>query len=609
MRKINVLDEATISKIAAGEIIEDPASVVKELLENSIDAGAKDISVEIRGNAGDYIKVKDNGSGIGKEDLEFAFLHHSTSKLRNERDIFSVMTLGFRGEALASIAHVSKVEIITRTEGDVTATRAFIENGQIIASEETAAEVGTTIIVRNLFYNVPVRKKYLKSDKREFAKVQEIVEKIALSSKDISIKLISDGKVTLFKNKHLDEQNTIYTVLGREIAENMIYVESKDTNANYTLSGYISNNKLFRSTRNYQYLFVNGRSVKNLDISKEIEKQYHTLIPLNRYPVFILNIEVDPRLVDVNIHPKKNEIKLSNESDILGTIGDIVRETLNPNRQFTKVKENKEVENLTVFQIYSEDKVEKVTPEDELMRDYSDAPIEVSTVYETEEEYSKYEEHTFNTEDLNSEEIFENESNDLDEFFKIENGNFIGILFRTYILIENPYEEKIFVIDQHAAHERVLFEKFKYEFENEEVVSQILLLPQTIDLSPNEMTNTITHKHLLKKFGFAVEEFGSDKIVIREVPMIFDAPVSINFIRDIIENLDEIDSKYESNIYKVMKKACKAAVKGGDAISKREVEVLISDLKKCEIPFTCPHGRPTIVEVSKGELEKLFLRQ
>lgn len=609
MRKINVLDEATISKIAAGEIIEDPASVVKELLENSIDAGAKDISVEIRGNAGDYIKVKDNGSGIGKEDLEFAFLHHSTSKLRNERDIFSVMTLGFRGEALASIAHVSKVEIITRTEGDVTATRAFIENGQIIASEETAAEVGTTIIVRNLFYNVPVRKKYLKSDKREFAKVQEIVEKIALSSKDISIKLISDGKVTLLKNKHLDEQNTIYTVLGREIAENMIYVESKDTNANYTLSGYISNNKLFRSTRNYQYLFVNGRCVKNLDISKEIEKQYHTLIPLNRYPVFILNIEVDPRLVDVNIHPKKNEIKLSNESDILGTIGDIVKETLNPNRQFTKYKENKEADNLTVFQIYSEDKVEKISPKEEFKREYRDAPIEVNTVYEPEEEYSKDLEYTFNLAETNSKEILVDKSSNLDEFFKIENGNFIGILFRTYILIENPYEEKIFVIDQHAAHERVLFEKLKNEFENEEVVSQILLLPQTIDLSPNEMTNTITHKHLLKKFGFAVEEFGSDKIVIREVPMIFDAPVSINFIRDIIENLDEIDSKYESNIYKVMKKACKAAVKGGDAISKREVEVLISDLKKCEIPFTCPHGRPTIVEVSKDELEKLFLRQ
>lgn len=606
MRKINVLDEATISKIAAGEIIEDPASVVKELLENSIDAGAKDISIEIRGNAGDYIKVKDNGSGIGKEDLEFAFLHHSTSKLKNERDIFSVMTLGFRGEALASIAHVSKVEIITRTEGDVTATRAFIEKGQIIEKEETAAEVGTTIIVRNLFYNVPVRKKYLKSDKREFAKVQDIVEKIALSSPDISIKLISDGKVVLFKNNNLDERNTIYTVLGREIAENMIYIESGENTANYTLSGYISNNKLFRSTRNYQYLFVNGRCVKNLDISKEIEKQYYTLIPLNRYPVFILNIEADPKLVDVNIHPKKNEIKLSNESDILNTIRDIVRQTLNPNREFAKVKENKEAENLTVFQIYSEDKVEKITPEEELKREYEDAPLEVNSVHEPEEEYSKDEEYTFNTEDTNSEEVFEEA---LGEFFKIENGNFIGILFRTYILIENPYEEKVFVIDQHAAHERVLFEKFKYEFENEEVVSQILLMPQTLDLSPMEMANTVTHKDLLKKFGFAVEEFGNDKILIREVPMIFDAPVSINFIRDIIENLDEIDSKYESNIYKVMKKACKAAVKGGDAISKREVDALISDLKKCEIPFTCPHGRPTIVEVSKDELEKLFLRQ
>lgn len=608
MRKINVLDEATISKIAAGEIIEDPASVVKELLENSIDAGAKDISVEIRGNAGDYIKVKDNGSGIGKEDLKFAFLHHSTSKLKNERDIFSVMTLGFRGEALASIAHVSKVEIITRTEGDVTATRAFIENGQIIEREETAAEVGTTIIVRNLFYNVPVRKKYLKSDKREFAKVQDIVEKIALSSTNISIKLISDGKVILFKNNNLDERNTIYTVLGREIAENMIYIES-DENANYTLSGYISNNKLFRSTRNYQYLFVNGRCVKNLDISKEIEKQYYTLIPLNRYPVFILNIEVDPILVDVNIHPKKNEIKLSNESDILSTIGDIVRQTLNPNRQFAKVKENNEAENLTVFQIYSEDKVEKISPEEEFRREYVDAPTEVSTAYEPEEEYSKDKEYTFNTDYINSEVVFEDKSTNLDEFFKIENGNFIGILFRTYILIENPYEAKIFVIDQHAAHERVLFEKFKYEFENEEVISQILLMPQTLDVSPNEMANTVAHKDLLKKFGFAVEEFGSDKIVIREVPMIFDAPVSVNFIRDIIENLDEIDSKYESNIYKVMKKACKAAVKGGDAISKREVDALISDLKKCEIPFTCPHGRPTIVEVSKDELEKLFLRQ
>lgn len=615
MRKIHLLDKATISKIAAGEIIEDPASLVKELLENAIDAKATTITIEIRGNIGDYIKISDNGTGISREDIDYAILHHSTSKLNSQEDIYSIHTLGFRGEALASICHVSKMQIITRTEQDESAMRVFVEEGSIVKREETAGEIGTSILVKNLFYNTPVRKKYLKSDTREFGKILDLVNKISLGTKDISIRLNRDGKNILMKNANLSPINRIYTVLGREIAENLIPISYETEN--YTLEGFISNNKLFRSTRSNQYLFINGRSVRNIEIAKEIEKAYHTLIPLSRYPVFILDIKLDPILVDVNIHPKKNEVKLSNESGILGSIYPHVARVLNPKRDIASfIEEKEEIKPLTVFEIYDEKNIDKNTenfPETKI--DFEKTPYEgiinsdrdynyFSKVAENEKSYD----YTLHDAYKDFEEA-ESENPSQKKFEKIQGSNFVGILFKTYILMENVADDIVYLIDQHAAHERVLFEKFRESFENEKVASQLLLMPQTLELNPKEMSAVMSNMNFLKRLGFELEDFGSDKILIRQVPIVFDSPARANFIRDIIENLDEIETSYDSNLYKIMKKACKAAVKAGDTLSEREVFSLLGLLKECEVPFTCPHGRPTVIELSRNDLEKMFLRQ
>ncbi|KXO16706.1 DNA mismatch repair protein [Clostridiales bacterium KA00134] len=615
MRKIHLLDKATISKIAAGEIIEDPASVVKELLENAIDAKATTITIEIRGNIGDYIKISDNGTGISREDIDYAILHHSTSKLNSQEDIYSIHTLGFRGEALASICHVSKMQIITRTEQDESAMRVFVEEGSIVKREETAGEIGTSILVKNLFYNTPVRKKYLKSDTREFGKILDLVNKISLGTKDISIRLNRDGKNILMKNANLSPINRIYTVLGREIAENLIPISYETEN--YTLEGFISNNKLFRSTRSNQYLFINGRSVRNIEIAKEIEKAYHTLIPLSRYPVFILDIKLDPILVDVNIHPKKNEVKLSNESGILGSIYPHVARVLNPKRDIASfIEEKEEIKPLTVFEIYDEKNIDKNTENfSETKIDFEKTPYEgiinsdrdynyFSKVAENEKSYD----YTLHDAYKDFEEV-ESENPSQRKFEKIQGSNFVGILFKTYILMENVADDIVYLIDQHAAHERVLFEKFRESFENEKVASQLLLMPQTLELNPKEMSAVMSNMNFLKRLGFELEDFGSDKILIRQVPIVFDSPARANFIRDIIENLDEIETSYDSNLYKIMKKACKAAVKAGDTLSEREVFSLLGLLKECEVPFTCPHGRPTVIELSRNDLEKIFLRQ
>ena len=618
---IRLLDEATISKIAAGEIIENSASIVKELVENSIDAGADDILVEIRGESTDYIKVSDNGSGFSEEDLEVAFLRHSTSKLEKIEDLEKIRTLGFRGEALASISNISKIKLMTKREEDLAGNSLLIENGKIIKKNKVGMPKGTTFVISDVFYNTPVRKKFLRKDLTEINNIIDIVQKIALSNNNIKFTLIRDGKIILNTGSDKDPINRIFSILGSEIASSLN--EGSFESENYKIKGFFSDNKLFRSNRDSQYIFVNGRFIRNINISRAVEKNYHSLIPLNRYPVFVLYLDIDPKLIDVNIHPKKNEIKISNENILSALLSELVEEVIFPNRSIREIEIEDKKENVSVFDIFEEDESNDF---EEQKKDTN-----LKSLWDIEKETSDNSlEKTFNEEavlykdslkeDINSEEKFFTEEHEEKNFLfnskkshideKLLNTRIAGVLFKTYILLENQREGITFLVDQHAAHERVNYEKFLHMYLKSEITSQILLKPEIIELNQMEYDKILNYLDLFTKLGFKIEDFGDNSVVLREVPMIFGLPTYVNFIRDIIDSLDkEISSNYEADLYKIMKKACKASVKAGDDLSDMEIQSLIRDLKNCENPYTCPHGRPTVVEVSKHTISKLFLRE
>lgn len=619
---IRLLDEATISKIAAGEIIENSASIVKELVENSIDAGADDIIVEIRGDSTDYIRVSDNGSGFSEDDLEVAFLRHSTSKLEKIEDLEKIRTLGFRGEALASISNISKIKLMTKREEDLAGNSLLIENGKIIKKNKVGMPKGTTFIISDVFYNTPVRKKFLRKDLTEINNIIDIVQKIALSNNNIKFTLIRDGKIILNTGSDKDPINRIFSILGSEIASSLN--EGSFESENYKIRGFFSDNKLFRSNRDSQYIFVNGRFIRNINISRAVEKNYHSLIPLNRYPVFVLYLDIDPKLIDVNIHPKKNEIKISNENILSALLAEVVEEVIFPNRSIIEIEIEDKKENVSVFDIFEEDEsndfeeqkkdtnlkslwdIEKETSDNSLEKTFNEDAVLYKDSLK--EDINPEEERIFTEEHEEKNFLFNSEKSHIDE--KLLNTRIAGVLFKTYILLEHQREGITFLVDQHAAHERVNYEKFLHMYLKSEITSQILLKPEIIELNQMEYDKILNYLDLFTKLGFKIEDFGDKSVVLREVPMIFGLPTYVNFIRDIIDSLDkEISSNYEADLYKIMKKACKASVKAGDDLSDMEIESLIRDLKNCENPYTCPHGRPTVVEVSKHTISKLFLRE
>ncbi|WP_019107144.1 DNA mismatch repair endonuclease MutL [Peptoniphilus senegalensis] len=618
---IRLLDEATISKITAGEIIENSASIVKELVENSIDAGADDILVELRGESTNYIKVSDNGSGFAEEDIEVAFLRHSTSKIEKIEDLEKIRTLGFRGEALASISNISKIKLMTKRQEDLAGNSLLIENGKIIKKNKVGMPKGTTFVISDVFYNTPVRKKFLRKDLTEINNIIDIVQKIALSNNNIKFTLIRDGKTILNTGSDKDPINRIFSILGSEIASSLN--EGSFESENYKIKGFFSDNKLFRSNRDSQYIFVNGRFIRNINISRAVEKNYHSLIPLNRYPVFVLYIDIDPKLIDVNIHPKKNEIKISNENILNALLTEVVEDVIFPNRSIREIEIEDKKENVSVFDIFEDEEsyepdpqenetnlksiweIEKETKDEALHNSFNEDVVlyrdkgNLDLIEDKKIIKEEHEERNF---------LFNDAKSKIDE--KLLNTRIAGVLFKTYILLENQRDDITYLVDQHAAHERVNYEKFLHMYLNSEITSQILLKPEIIELNQIEYDKILNYLELFTELGFKIEDFGDKSVVLREVPMIFGLPTYVNFIRDIIDSLDkEISSNYEADLYKIMKKACKASVKAGDDLSDLEIESLIKDLKNCENPYTCPHGRPTVVEVSKHTISKLFLRE
>ena len=627
---IVLLDDNTISKISAGEIIENPASVVKELLENSIDAGAKNITVEVKNSPTDFIRITDDGCGFKADEIELAFMRHSTSKLSKIEDLEELTTLGFRGEALASISSIAKIRLLTKNSEDLAGTSTKIENGKIIEQSNVGMPHGSTFYVEDVFYNTPVRKKFLRADNVEFNLIFDVIQKIALGNPQVSISYIRDGKTLLNSYKNSNYKNHILNVLGREIATNLI--ENSFASENYKIRAYFSNNKLFRSSRNHQYIYINGRYVTNREISREIEKVYKSLIPLNRFPVFILFIDINSSLIDVNIHPKKHEVKLSNENNLIAILCEMVEEVLYPNRTIREIEDEPKV-NLNVFDIFDDKSNDNLInfkeptyePSDNYIKEFD---IDSQSFHENYQPFDVYEENADNNNDIDNiddkTEDFNNDYISILEQFKEDsflndkevidsnliNTRIVGILFDTFIILENKNKDLIYLVDQHAAHERVMYEKYKKQYLNSNINSQVLLKPEIIELNASEYMKIEKNFQLFKDLGFSIDSFGENSIILREVPMIFGFPTYVSFIRDIIDSLDDkIYSNYQADMWKVMKRACLKAVKAGDTLSNMEVKELINSLIHCENPYTCPHGRPTIIDIKKTTIAKLFLRE
>lgn len=630
MAKIEVLDDLTIQKIAAGEVIERPASVVKEMVENSIDANADSITIEIKNGGKSFIRITDNGDGMERNDLSIAFKKHSTSKLKSIEDLFSIMSLGFRGEALSSISSVAKVEVLTKTENSDGGLQAFVEEGEVTSMNIVGSPKGTTMIVRDLFYNLPVRKNFLKSDLSEGNQISDIVNKLALGNPHISFKFVRDNKTILQTSQNNNPLDSIYNILGRDTAKSLIPVEYEDNRIK--LKGHISNSNLYRGNRNHQYLYINGRYIVNFAISKIIENHYKSLIPINKFPVYILYLEIDPLEIDVNIHPTKQEIKFSNNDFVYGKISNIIKETLMPSIHVpkfiidNKIKEKeKEVPNL--FNIDQSNELQDIivrdftasntsdsdsnTIEDGFFFDMSndmieDEDINVEIDFIVDENKFKDE---FSTSDIKDEvkpKIVVEEQKIEDLLLDIKP---IGRVFNTYIIAESKDDEKLIFVDQHAAHERIMYEKYKSEYENEKINVQMLMFPEIIELTDVEINNFRENVIAFKDLGFDIDEFGHNSIALRAVPMVFGTPRTKNLFLDVLDNLDSgIKTNYDTKIEKIMKIACTNAIKSGDNIKDIEIMALIKDLKSCENPYTCPHGRPTIIEMTKRDIEKQFLR-
>ncbi|MFT4304591.1 MAG: DNA mismatch repair endonuclease MutL [Candidatus Woesearchaeota archaeon] len=575
---IKKLDNSLIDKIAAGEVVERPASVVKELIENSIDANATNIKIEIEESGIKLIKIKDNGIGMTKEDALLSFQRHATSKINNEDDLFSISTLGFRGEALASIAAVSKLSI--KTSKHNLGTEIIVHGGNLISDNVIGLDKGTTIIVEDLFYNTPARKKYLKSRSTELSHIIDIVTRYALNYTTISFVLTHNKKTILNSPSTEDSLNNIVSVYGKDIAKGLIKVDS-DIN-NISVDGFISKPNLTKLSKDYQSIFINGRYVKNKLINDAVYEAYGNLLFLNRNPIFILNVIIDFKDVDVNVHPSKIHIKLSHEDSIKYAIKNAVKKALDENDLVPEIK-------------YKEKSEQQILDNDEQKFD--------------EKEFTLKEKPTKNylLEKSNQKELINLEEKSLTKQDEID-FKILGQYDKTYIVIED--NEGLKIIDQHAAEERINFEKFLKEIENNDVNKQNLLDPIVIEVSPKESNIIIEGKNKLKELGFDIEEFGTNEFIIRTSPSIFNKQQTKDFLFDLINEAEVSKQRIdELNYNKIASKSCRSSIKAGDELTYLSMKKLILNLKKCENPYTCPHGRPTMLKFTTDDIEKMFKRK
>ena len=597
MSKIQIMDEVLANKIAAGEVVEKCMNVVKELVENAIDAKATSIKIELMDSGVKEIKVTDDGIGMDREDAVLAFSRHATSKVKNENDLFHIGSLGFRGEALPSIASVSNVTL--NTNNGVVGTEVEIHGGKLIAVNPSELAKGTSILVRDLFYNTPVRLKYLKSLYTELAYITEYVNKMALSYPEIRFVLTNNDKVLLKTDGSGRLLKVINDIYGLSVTKKMI--EIKNENEDYQISGYISYPELQKSNKNAITLLVNGRVIRNLDIIRYITDSYHTYIPQDRYPIVVMKIDVDPILVDVNVHPTKMDIKFSK----MDTLKDLITKTITSKLESltlipdaileTTVDENR----TRISTIYTPDRFQEF---DENKKEEEFQEFEKMTLtFETQEETTPYQKNSI--EDNNTTIVTTEVKKE-----RIKKMYPVGLVHGTYIIAEN--EDGMYIIDQHAANERVNYEYYLREMSNPKPITMDLLVPITLELTSNEYIILKEHFDILDQLGIGYEEFGFQTLLIRSVPVWLtksNIEVALRKIFDIITVREDFRlDRYLDHIAATV--ACKASIKANDHIELSSMEVLLERLRSCENPFTCPHGRPTIITYSKYDLEKLFKR-
>lgn len=641
MPQIALLSQETIDKIAAGEVIERPSSVVKELVENAIDAGSSAVTVEIKEGGISFIRISDNGCGIEKEQIPLAFLRHSTSKIKSVEDLFTVTSLGFRGEALSSIAAVSQVELITKTNGDFTGSRYLIEGSKEVSLEEIGAPDGTTFIIRNLFYNTPARKKFLKSAQTEGTYIHELMQRMILSHPDVAFKFIMNNQVKLQSSGNGNIKDIIYHLYGRDITKALLPIAHESEL--FKVSGFIGKPMISRGNRGYELYFVNGRFIRSQILSKAIEDAFKPFLMQHQYPFTVLYFEIDSSLLDVNVHPTKMELRFSNQQELYREVQSILSASLVHRDIIPEVPVDTPKKNEM-----EAPKIEKVMPEpfeqkrlEEIRKAVrKDSPYEVKYPdrqperRETWHAQSQPEHKPSVKEQLHASGVTGTEKELAKEAYVLreeetygakpegsyEQGSFlkeeemakqkiIGQLFDTYWLVE--YNDRLFIVDQHAAHEKVMYEKLKKQFEKKEFTSQAISPPIVITLSMREAETLERFKEQFTKLGFEIEHFGGAEYSICGVPGNL---YRLNTKDVLIEMLDELTDGISERatadviLDKIASMSCKAAVKGSQRLSLPEMEQLMKDLMKLDNPYNCPHGRPTIIAMSKYEIEKKFKR-
>ena len=685
MPQITLLDQETIDKIAAGEVVERPSSVVKELVENAIDAKATAITVEIKEGGISFIRITDNGCGIDREQVPLAFLRHSTSKIKSVEDLLCISSLGFRGEALSSIAAVAQVELITKTYNQVTGTRYVIEGSKEKENEEIGAPDGTTFIVKNLFYNTPARRKFLKTPQTEAGYINDLMERMALSHPDISFKFINNGQTKMHTSGNANEKDLIYHIYGRDITSALLLVQAE--NDLFSVKGFIGKPIVSRGNRNYENYFINGRYIKSALISKAIEEGYKGFMMQHQYPFCVLYFTMKTELLDVNVHPTKMELRFSQNEEIYRRVFDLIRNALTHKDFIPEVPVKEEKQEMAKPEVKKAPEPFEVRRLNDIRKSISmDSPYEkkyperdrVSELFsklsaKKAEERAKHEENQneknaggqenngqketvmndlsaqIKTKDAQNEEtkpisqneeakpISQNEtvapilqedivyepqkekisyeqqsleslspqflSKDAQKKHKI-----VGQLFDTYWLVE--YEDKLFIIDQHAAHEKVLYEKTMAKVAEQSFTSQTLSPPVILTLSTEEVEMLEKYKKQITAFGYEVEPFGGKEYAITAIPADFTGIDMKSLFIDMLDDFANIGGKDAPNLImeKVASMSCKAAVKGNDHLSFTEAEHLIDELLGLENPYNCPHGRPTIISMTKYELEKKFKR-
>lgn len=587
MGNIVLLDDLTINQIAAGEVIERPLNVVKEVVENSIDAGATQIIIEVKKGGKQLIKVIDNGKGIAPDDMDIALERHATSKLRKIEDLEKIYTMGFRGEALASIAAVSRLTMISRTKDNEYGTKIVVESGDIIEREESGAKVGTTIIVENLFFNVPVRYKFLKQDATEFRYIKDWVQKIAFSNSNISIKLINDGKNVFQSNGNGKIEDIIYSVYGKELKDNIVKVNFEENGVKVT--GIIGNTNIARDSRKDQIIFLNKRNIKSQILTNSADQAFKGSTGIGKYGFFILNMEMPANFYDINVHPTKMEVRFENENEIYKIFYHAIKSAI-LSKEFlgnSQTEDNNDE--------YISNEYDFLT--NHFVNDKKDESKEdTKTNYFAKKAVNANE--SVNILDEKNELIHREKKRDV--VYK-----YIGILFKTFIIVE--IDNELYLIDQHAAHERLLYEQIKENYKNNiSSNSQMMLIPEVYNLTHKEYEFVQKNIELFKNYGFDLETFGTNSVKINGIPDIEYRAKSKNIF---LEVLDEMITNERASLKDVEERfvatvACKAAVKANMDLTQEEVNYLIQNLLNLKNPYTCPHGRPTTIKFSKDELLK-----